>query len=868
MSEKNKNTIQLTLLLLVVTSLLNLNLLKAQNSVNDSAVYYISIAKENWHNDLQKSHNAAYKAFKLIPRINNIDLIADAYAQYGVSFYTNLEYDSAIFYYKKAVNTIESSSKDYYRYISYLCSALEKKGLYKNIFDIIDNQLSGIETNNREHLRLLFIRLSAAIKIGYSTDAESIIKQIEKILPNLNEKYTSQEFTKLKGEYFHLVASYEKSDSIFHQLKIHYDSVNNSINKAEIFLLLAQNSMEVSKYKESSKYLIKSQAIYESINYEYGIANINLNTGTLLSWMQMYDEASDYIFKALEVFEENKNLNDIQIAYYELGWIYQSLKLEERSKKYLNEALTIAGKIQNIKYLGREHNAFGSLYTSLEKYDSALMHFDSAIYYQNISKNIKELSAAKFNKAVVLDKLGKDNQALELYRESYKVDLKLNHNSGLIEGEWVLGEYFMKKNQLDSAIHYFNLGEKRAVELGEKYFLLKIYEAQATLANKRNNYKLSSEYLQKALKAQKELSEENKTLDLATVETMYDLKNKEKELALLNLQKENNEQTIALNKKTIESQQNTLIVLATGIILLLIISYIIFRYLKVKTKTNHQLRELYSQIQEKQEEIMAQSEELKEANDYVHELNQFLEERVKERTIALENALSELDYFFYRASHDFRGPLTTLMGLVGLSKTLSINGNAGELFEKVDITAKKLDGMVKKLQSVSFLGEFKNLKSPKNIILREEILKIYQNVLENVSSQKQKFHSEIKINTNIQEIFFYPRILEICIFNLLENSIIFNDNENIHLNITAEANETELIISIEDNGLGIHENIQSEIFNMFKRSSHASAGNGLGLYLVKKAVDNLNGKILLRSKERIGSKFTIFMSLPEHKNLP
>jgi tetratricopeptide (TPR) repeat protein len=326
--------------------------------------------------------------------------------------------------------------------------------------------------------------------------------------------------------------------------------------------------MEVSRYKQSSNLLIQSQAIYDSLNYKYGIANVNLHTGTLLSWMQKYNEASNFIFKALKVFEENDNLDEIQMAYYELGWIFYSLKLEERAKKYLNQSLGIARKIQNYKYLGNNHNAFGSLYTDLEKYDSAINHFDSSIYYQKITKNIKGLSAAKFNKAVVLEKLGNEEEALKLYKESYRVDLKLENYAGLIEGEWVLGEYFMKKSQFDSAAHYFNLGERHALDLGEKYFLLKIYQAQANLNSKLKKFKLQADYLQKALITQKELSEENKTLEIATLETTYDLKNKEKELALLNLQKENNEQTIALNKKTIESQRNTLIVFGIGIVLL------------------------------------------------------------------------------------------------------------------------------------------------------------------------------------------------------------------------------------------------------------------------------------------------------------
>ncbi|MGJ3235109.1 ATP-binding protein [Marivirga sp.] len=849
------------LLVWIVIYIFFLPTVYSQEKLEDSAQYYVSVAKENWHNDIQKSHQAAKNAYQLIASVNNQSLKADVYAQYGISFYTNQKYDSAIKYYRKAIQSVEKEDPNKYRFISYLCSAYEKKGHYKDVFDIIADELISNPKNNPEYFNLLLVKLSAALKIGLTEESLITLKQVEDLIPNLDTLKNYSKYISLKGKYYQNIASYRKSDSIFSSLIHHYDTINNKMDKAETFLFLAQNAMEVSRYKESSQYLIKAQSIYDSLNYQYGKANIDLSKGTLLSWMQRYNEASTYIFKALETFEENKNVNEMQIAYYELGWIFYSLELENRAKNYLFKAIQTARNIQNIKYLGREYNALGSLYTDLKKYDSAILYFDSAIHFQKITKNTKGLSAAKFNKAVVLEKIGKDEEALKIYKESYKVDLELNNYAGLIEGEWVLGEYYMKYQKLDSAKYYFDLGEKHAIDLGEKYFLLKIYQAQANLYSKKENHKLSSEYLQKALIIQKELAEENKTLELATLETTYDLKNKEKELALLNLQKENNEQTIALNQKTIASQRNTLIVLIVGIVILLILSYIIFRYLKIRTKTNHQLRDLNFEIQEKQEEIMAQSEELKEANDHVNELNEFLEKKVKERTIALENALSELDHFFYRASHDFRGPLTTLMGLVGISKGYDLPNEANELFSKVNITVKKLDGMVKKLQAVSFLGDFENLKSPQKIEIEGEIIRIVDEVVKNKFFDGIDNNYDININTSVKEMIFYPVILNICLSNLIENSLIFNHSKTKVININVESFEDQLILSVKDNGTGISNEQQAEIFDMFKRTSPTSTGNGLGLYIVKKAIEILDGKIKLESDTRIGSTFTLIFPL-------
>lgn len=836
---------------------------QANHSLSDEAIQeLIDDSEDNWHKDLQKAKEAATKAFLALGPETPPKIRADAYAQYGISFYTDLNYDSAIYYYEKATKIAVEHKLDSYYYLAITTSAMAKSGRFTSINKLIDERIQQIDSSSIEYIKLLLIKLSASISMGSNKKADSTMRVLDRLFMKTENENTFRAYKKLKGQYFDMIAHYSISDSIFKELLSYYKESTNNMAIAEMYQLLASNAMQESRFQESSDYLIKSQALYDSLGYKYGQAKIDLSTGMLLSWMGKYNDASEYLFKSLQVFEKNKNRNQVMIAYYELGWVFASMQMEDRAKKYLSQALAIAKEISNIRYLGSIHNAYGTLYTNLKKYDLTIAHLDSAVHYQEITQNILSIAAAKFNKAVALEKLGRKEEALELYRYTYKVDKSLNRIVGLIEGEWVLGQYFMKNNNIDSAQYYFHLGEKRALALGENYFLLNIYQGLADLYSKTGNYKRANSYFQKSLEAQKKFYNENKALELATAETTHDLKNKENEINLMNLQKLNNEQTIALNQKTIQVQKNTLIALTIGLILLAILSYIIFRYLRVRTKGNRKLQELYNDIQEKQAKILAQSEELKEANNQVTELNQILESKVQERTLALESALAELDYFFYRASHDFRGPLTTLMGIVGISKTLDLKNETQELFQKVDITAKKLDGMVRKLQAVSFLGDNQNLKEPTHYNLQEKIEQICREVIENNDYNGKQFEYKLEVTSSVQDVYFHTTILQICISNLVENSIVFNDNHQIKIKIKAKISNNKLIISVADNGIGIEKDTQSEIFNMFRRSSPSSIGNGLGLYLVKKAVENLKGEIKLYSQSKYGSTFELSLPIP------
>jgi signal transduction histidine kinase len=66
-----------------------------------------------------------------------------------------------------------------------------------------------------------------------------------------------------------------------------------------------------------------------------------------------------------------------------------------------------------------------------------------------------------------------------------------------------------------------------------------------------------------------------------------------------------------------------------------------------------------------------------------------------------------------------------------------------------------------------------------------------------------------------------------------------------------------VLLEVEDNGLGIPEEHQAKIFEMFYRATDSASGSGLGLYILKRSVDRLKGKIKITSKEGEGSTFTI-----------
>ena len=95
--------------------------------------------------------------------------------------------------------------------------------------------------------------------------------------------------------------------------------------------------------------------------------------------------------------------------------------------------------------------------------------------------------------------------------------------------------------------------------------------------------------------------------------------------------------------------------------------------------------------------------------------------------------------------------------------------------------------------------------------------------------------------------------------NLISNAIRYHnpERENPFVRINANINESGAKIEVEDNGIGISQEYHEKVFEMFYRVSESSNGSGLGLYIVKEAVNKLNGDITVKSTPGVGSKFTL-----------
>ena len=257
-------------------------------------------------------------------------------------------------------------------------------------------------------------------------------------------------------------------------------------------------------------------------------------------------------------------------------------------------------------------------------------------------------------------------------------------------------------------------------------------------------------------------------------------------------------------------------------------------------------------IEDKNKILQQQAIELEKANDEIQAINESLEEKVKDRTRKLMNLNNDLDLLVYRSSHDFRRPLTTLMGLNEVARLTIEDKVSRELFDKVNQTALNMDKMLLKFFMLYNINHFQTTYEGNS--LAEIVDKIDKTMI----SRKNNitFNRKIDIKT------YYEKdernsLIEIILENIVENSLIFNSKENMVVDLEIVENEGDLHISLRDNGNGIPFPQHAKVFDMYFRGSTLSTGNGLGLFVAKRAADLLNAPIIINSKEGKHTRFDI-----------
>ena len=253
-------------------------------------------------------------------------------------------------------------------------------------------------------------------------------------------------------------------------------------------------------------------------------------------------------------------------------------------------------------------------------------------------------------------------------------------------------------------------------------------------------------------------------------------------------------------------------------------------------------------------------EELRRAQTQLSKHAAELEERVAERTAKLLQALEDMEKLLYSMAHDLRAPLRAMAGFTTLllkQYSAHLDAAGQDYARRISAAATRMDRLILDLLAY---GRLSHLPLA---CVRVDLQAQIRGVLARMCDEISKSNAQINVQQPLIPVCANPQLLEDILLNLLSNALKFvAPGVCPQVMISSETLEGKVRLWIQDNGVGIAPEHHQRIFKLFERlhGPEAYPGTGVGLAIVAKAAERMEGKAGVESNQGLGSRF--WLELP------
>ncbi|GAA3952019.1 PAS domain-containing sensor histidine kinase [Hymenobacter algoricola] len=261
------------------------------------------------------------------------------------------------------------------------------------------------------------------------------------------------------------------------------------------------------------------------------------------------------------------------------------------------------------------------------------------------------------------------------------------------------------------------------------------------------------------------------------------------------------------------------------------------------------------QVQALNEELAAINGEMQSTNAELNDAN-----------TRLTRTNADLDTFVYSASHDLKSPITNIEGLL-----LALRQQLPPAALQADLVPRLLDmmqGAVSRFQQT--LGHLTDVTQLQHALLDQpaeavDLPALVESVRLDILPELTAAGATLTVDlSSCPELYFSAKNLRSILYNLFSNAVKYCSPDRpplVQLRCLRHPSG-QAVLEVQDNGLGLTPAQQGELFRLFRRLHHHVPGSGVGLYMVKKMVENGGGTLAVQSMVDVGTTFSILLPMP------
>lgn len=627
-------------------------------------------------------------------------------------------------------------------------------------------------------------------------------------------------------------------DDLVREIEKSEESVHDSLYY-ELFRAALYNGEDL---RYPMKYALTANSLSQKYNHSYIYSKSCRALGMLYNRRHDFDSARYYYYLGIQSAKLNNHTNLLVYTTNELGLHYENQDMYDSALLYYNVSLENAKTLDLKEDIAFALNNIGLVFYYLNNYKDALENLEASVDLKR-KYDIGSMHVSLMNIGLIYNDQERYEDALELLREVEDRYSGQCNDYQLADLNFSLGYayYHKAKPDHDRALNYFTKSYDFAKASNNKKAMANALHHFGLNSLVRQDYLKCQEYFDTALSLANELNLRRLKRDLyKDFQKLYSLKGdlegvvifQDKYMAIkdsiFNEQMANNLKEIQLNaqkkqseaiiqEKDSEIERVRLITTLVGVIsiLLVAVSVLIYR----NYRASHRMKKIL------EKEIEKRTGELVKSNSELTKMTQ------------------EYDQLVYRASHDIRGPLATLMGLTNIAKQdydepLRVKDYLG----KIESTASGLN------QTLSQLMETNRIR---NLPICVEEIKISEVLDEVYSSFKSLNHFPL-IQLRIEKgdwntpLLSDRHLISFVLAKLLDNAFKYFSSyqQEKYIKVSWSQSEGKTVIAVEDNGQGISNRAKEKIFQLFYVASDVH-GSGLGLFLAQMAANRLGGRVIL-----------------------